>query len=111
MKNKERLQKAVKEIHIAPSIRDYIIELVNRLRHQPDLRAGPSPRGSIALLMGARARAFTQGRDFVIPDDVKGLLIPALYHRCQVTVEAEMEDISPEAIIKQVATEVPVPKV
>jgi MoxR-like ATPase len=106
-----RLRWAVKEVHVAAGVREYIVALVNKLREHPDLRSGPSPRGSIALLTGARARAFTRGRDYVIPDDVKGLLLPALYHRCHVKPEAEMENISVEAIIGQVATEVPVPKV
>lgn len=105
-----RLRRAVKEVQVAASVREYIVALVNRLRGHPDLRSAPSPRGSIALLTGARAQAFSRGRDYVIPDDVKGLLVPALYHRCHVTPEAEMENISVEAIIGQVAAEVPVPK-
>jgi MoxR-like ATPase len=60
--------------------------------------------------MGSRALAFIQGRDFVIPDDVKKLLVPALSHRLRISAEAEMENIAAEDIIKQVTTEVPVPK-
>jgi MoxR-like ATPase len=52
-----------------------------------------------------------QGRDFVIPDDVKSLLIPVLSHRLRISAEAEMENVTPEAIINQVASEVPVPKI
>jgi MoxR-like ATPase len=71
---------------------------------------GPSTRAAITLFKGSRALAFIQGRDFVIPDDVKRLLIPALSHRLQISAEAEMENISPESIINEVSTEVPVPK-
>jgi len=106
-----RLQQDVKKIHIADSVRRYILDIIDNLRHHQDIVLGPSTRAGIALLKGARARAFTQERDFVIPDDVKRLLAPVLSHRLQVSPEAEMEDISPEPIINEVATQVPVPKI
>jgi len=105
------LQQEVKSIHIADSIRNYIIDIMNNLRQQPNLSAVPSTRGSIALFKGARALAYTQGRDFVIPDDVKGLAIPALSHRLRISAEAEMEEITKEDIIKKALKEVAVPKV
>ena len=105
------LQQEVRKVYVADSIRQYIIDIANSLRHHQDLLPGPSPRGSIALFEGSRALAFVQGRDFVIPDDVKRLLIPALGHRLRISAEAEMEDVTGEAIINQVAAELPVPKV
>ncbi len=104
------LQQEVKTVHVADSIRHYIIGLLDSPRHQPDVSLGPSPRGGIALFRGARALAFTQGRDFVIPDDVKRLLIPALSHRLRISAEADMEKITPEAIINKIAAEIPVPR-
>lgn len=104
-------QQDVKKIHIADSIRNYIIDIVNNLRRQPDLSIVPSARGSIALFKGSRALAYTQGRDFVIPDDVKGLAIPALIHRLRVSTEAEMEELTNEDIINKALSEVAVPKV
>jgi len=106
-----QLQQEVKKVYIADSIRHYIIDILDNLRHHPDLSLGPSPRGGIALFKGSRALAFIQGRDFVIPDDVKRLFIPALCHRLRISAEAEMENVTPETIINQVATEVPVPKI
>ena len=106
-----QLQQEAKKVHIAESIRHYIVDIIDRLRRHPDLSLGPSPRGSIALLKGARALAFTQERDFVIPDDVKRLLVPALCHRIRISAEAEMEDVTPEDIVNKIATEVPVPKI
>jgi len=105
-----QLQQDVKNIHVSDSVRHYIVAILDRLRQHEDLLLGPSPRGSIALLRGARALAYTQGRDFVIPDDVKRLLVPALCHRLRISTEAEMEEVIPEAIINKVASEVPVPK-
>lgn len=106
-----QLQQEVKKIYIDESIRHYIIAILDRLRHHQDLSLGPSPRGAIALLKGSRALAFVQGRDFVIPDDVKRLLLPALSHRVRISAEAEMENITPEVIINKIAAEVPVPKI
>ena len=106
-----RLQEQVRAVHVADSIRGYIIEICNRLRQHPDLTLGPSPRGSIALLRGARAIAFIDGRDFAIPDDVKELAVPALYHRLRISAEAEMDNATPEGIIEKVLAEVPVPTV
>ena len=105
-----KLQKEVKKVYISDEVRRYIVSLIDALRHHQDVSPGPSPRGSIALLKGARALAFIQGRDFVIPDDVKRLLVPVISHRLRITAEAEMEDINPEVIINRVAAAVPVPK-
>ena len=106
-----QLQQEVKKVHIADGIRHYITNILDNLRRHQDLSIGPSPRGSIALLQGSRGLAFVQGRDFVTPDDVKRLLIPTLSHRLRISAEAEMEDVTPEAIINQVASETPVPKI
>ena len=105
-----RLQDEVKKLHVSQSIRSYILDILDRLRHHHDLLPSPGPRGGIALLQGARALAFIEGRDFVIPDDVKRLLIPALSHRLRISAEAEIENVRPETIIEQVASEVPIPK-
>lgn len=105
-----QLQHDVKKIYVADSIRHYILDILEGLRHHPDVARGPSPRGGIALYRGARAFAFIQGRDFVIPDDVKRPLVPAFSHRIRVSAEAEMENVTPETIINKIATQVPVPK-
>jgi len=105
------LQQEVKKVHIADSVRHYILDIIDSLRHHHDVALVPSTRAGIALFNGARALAFIHERDFVIPDDVKRLLIPSLCHRIRVIAEAEMEDIGPESIINEVATEIPVPKI
>ena len=104
------LQQDIKQIHVSDGIRNYIIEILSNLRHHQDLVIGPSSRGGIALFKGARALAFVEGRDFVIPDDVKKLLVPAICHRLVVNPEAEMEQVTPEAVLDQVVSAVPVPK-
>ena len=105
-----QLQQEVKKVHIADNVRRYILDIIDGLRHHPDVPPGPSPRASITLFKGARALAFVRGRDFVIPDDVKQLLVPALAHRLQLSAEAEMENITAEAIISEIADKVSIPK-
>jgi MoxR-like ATPase len=105
-----QLQQEIKKVYVADNVRRYIIDIIDRMRHHHDVLQGPSTRAGIALLKGARARAFVQERDFVIPDDVKALLVPALTHRLQITSEAEMEDIRPDSIINDAVNQIPVPK-
>ena len=104
------LQRAVKDVHISENIMDYIVSLVDRLRNDPDVLTGPSPRASIALYKGGRASAFLQLRDYVVPDDIKFLATAVLEHRLRLTPEAEMEDQLPGMVIERVLEEIPVPK-
>jgi len=105
-----RLQQEVKKVYFADGIRHYILQIIDRLRHHQDVLLGLSARSGIAVLRAARARAFTQERDYVIPDDIKRLLVPCLAHRLQLTPEAEMEEMSADSIINEVASQVPVPR-
>ena len=105
------LQKEVKDVYIADSVRRYILDIIDNLRRHRDILLGLSTRAGISLLRGARAKAYTEDRKFVVPDDVKQLLVPALSHRLQISPEAEMENIHPESIIEEIASQVPVPKV
>ena len=105
------LQKEVKEVHVADSIRRYILDIIDNLRRHQDIVLSVSTRGGIAILKGARARAYAEEREYVIPDDVKHVLTPALSHRLQISAEAEMETTNPESIIEEIAARVPVPKV
>lgn len=106
-----RLQQEVKTVYVDDGIRQYIVDVAERLRRHQDVLVGPSPRGSIALFRGARALAFIRGRDFVTPDDVKELFMPAFHHRLRISAEVEMDNVTPEAIIKEVAEEAAVPRV
>ncbi|MDD5126674.1 MAG: MoxR family ATPase [Dehalococcoidales bacterium] len=105
-----QLQQEVKKVHTADNVRRYILDIIDKLRHNPDISHAPGPRASIALLKSARARAFLNGRDFVIPDDIKTLAIPVLAHRLRLSSEAEMDNITIEAIIKKILRETAVPK-
>ncbi|MBE7490623.1 MAG: MoxR family ATPase [Planctomycetes bacterium] len=75
------VQEAVKKVRVEPAIADYILEIVAETRNHPKLVSGVSPRGSVALLRAAQAHALIEGRDYVVPDDIKALAVPALAHR------------------------------
>jgi MoxR-like ATPase len=98
-----------RQVHVAPAVRRYIVDLVDASRKHPDVYLGASPRASIMLLRAARAYAAAEGRDFVIPDDVKALAKPVLSHRVIVTADAVMSGRSVDAVLNELLHEVPVP--
>ncbi|MBC7260054.1 MAG: MoxR family ATPase [Chloroflexi bacterium] len=102
-------QEAVKEVHIDDAIKEYIVELVNTSRKHPDIYLGASPRGSLALYKTAQAKAAVEGRDYVIPDDVKALAIPALAHRLIVSPAARIKNVDARVVVQEILDSVPVP--
>ncbi len=105
-----KLQEEVKKVTVAENVRNYIIAIIDRLRHNADLSVFPSPRASISLFRGARSLAYLDGREFVIPDDVKRLALPCLSHRIHLLPESEMQNKTTETVIKSVLESLPVPK-
>jgi MoxR-like ATPase len=108
-----RLQEATDRVRADDSVLDYLMALVAATRSSSLLTLGVSPRGSLALLRAARARALADGRDYVVPDDIKSLAVPALAHR--VMVRARMgvpgaESMDGEAVIRTIVQDVPVPR-
>ncbi|MGF0166181.1 MoxR family ATPase [Streptomyces albidoflavus] len=101
---------AVARTSVAPEIAAYIVDVCRATRDSPSLSLGASPRGATALLSTARAWAWLTGRDYVIPDDVKALVLPTLRHRVQLRPEAEMEGVTPDAVLTSLLTRVPVPR-
>ncbi len=97
------------QVHVAPAIRRYIVDLVEATRHHSDMYLGASPRASIMVLRASRAMAAAEERDYVIPDDVKALAVPALAHRVIVTADAVMSGRSPEVVLQEILADVPVP--
>jgi MoxR-like ATPase len=98
-----------RQVHVAPALRRYIVDLVEATRHHSDMYLGASPRASIMILRAARAMAASEERDFVIPDDVKALAIPVLAHRVIVTADAIMSGRSADVILRELLVDVPVP--
>jgi MoxR-like ATPase len=98
-----------RKVHAAPAIRRYIVDLVESTRSHPDLYLGASPRASIMILRAARAMAAAEERDYVIPDDVKRLAMPALAHRVIPTADAVMGGRMPTAILTELLDTVSIP--
>ena len=106
------LQDAADRVRADESVLDYLMALVAASRASRLLTLGVSPRGSLALLRAARAQALADGRDFLVPDDVKALAVPALAHRVLVRAGAGEAGSGPgaEAVIRAIAQDVPVPR-
>jgi MoxR-like ATPase len=103
------LQRAVEQVHVAESIGHYIVDLVDSTRTTPRVQVGASPRGALALLKLSRCRAAVQGRDFVTPEDVKAVSVPALAHRLILRPELWVQRISAEDVVREVLDTVPTP--
>jgi MoxR-like ATPase len=93
------LQRAVWDVHVDDTVRDYVVRLVHATRTHGDLALGASPRGSLALFKSAQALAVLRGRDFVLPDDIKTLAQPTLVHRLIVRPESALRGYTAERIL------------
>jgi MoxR-like ATPase len=105
-----RAVESAKGVYVSDPAKKYIISLVTELRRSPTLRIQPSTRASIALMKGARALALIEGRDHVLPDDVKFLAPYVFHHRIFLSSEAEADEVTPHSIVEGVLEKVPVPK-
>jgi MoxR-like ATPase len=105
------IQASARQVQVSPLVNKYIVAIVNSLRNDPDMLSGCSTRASIALFKCARVLALFDGRDFVIPDDVKRLIHPALEHRIKVKPEAEMDDVTPRMLLDRTLEKIPVPTI
>ncbi len=102
-------QEEIKSVYVAPKIKRYIVDLVRQTRQHAEVYLGASPRGSLALYRTGQARAAMDGREFVLPDDVKELVRPALAHRVILGPAARLRDLSADQILTEILARVPVP--
>jgi MoxR-like ATPase len=103
-------QREVKSVRVEPALFNYIVQIARRTRDWPSLSLGASPRAAISLMVVARAMAAMDGRDYVIPDDVKAAAPPVLRHRVVLKPEADLEGLTADLIITDVLRAVEVPK-
>jgi MoxR-like ATPase len=101
---------AVRTVHVAEPLKQYVIRLVAATRSSPELRLGASPRATLHLLRAGRARAALDGRDFVIPDDMQALALPVLAHRLLPSAEAVVTRQSPERVLASIVEHLPLPQ-
>ena len=103
------VQEAVKSVYVDDLIKRYIIALTASTRDHPEISLGSSPRGSLALFHGAQALALIEGRDYALPDDVKGLMRPMLSHRIILSPAARMSGVTSGDVVSGVIDQVAVP--
>jgi MoxR-like ATPase len=103
------MQRALEQVHVSDAIAGYIVDLVTATRDSKQLAVGASPRGSLALLKLSRAKAAIDGRDFVVPEDVKAVAVPALAHRLTLRPELWVQRIRGEDIVAEALETVPTP--
>jgi len=104
------MQQAIEQVHVDHSVGLYMVDLVAATRSASGVQVGASPRGSLALLKLSRCRAALRGRDYVIPEDVKSVAVPALAHRLALRPELWVQRLRPEDIVLSLLDEVPTPK-
>src|SRR4030095_14242530 len=104
------MQAAVEHVHASDPIERYIVSLTTATRQHAHVQIGASPRGSLALYQLARAHAMVQARDFVLPDDVKAMVIPALAHRLLLKPELWVRGMQAEAIVQDILARTSIPK-
>jgi MoxR-like ATPase len=103
------LRRAARWVHVAEELLVYLAQLADGVRRSPQVDLPVSPRAALALLEAGRAAALLEGRDFLIPDDLKRLLAPCWAHRVILTPESELEGLTPRRLLETVAAAVPVP--
>ncbi|MEF8819467.1 MAG: MoxR family ATPase [Haloferacaceae archaeon] len=107
----EAARRTVGEVFVTEAVRDYILDIVAGTRTNADITHGASPRAAIALLQASKARAATRGRTYLIPDDPKALATQVLAHRLVLSTEAELSDVAPEEVVRDVLEAVATPNV
>jgi MoxR-like ATPase len=103
-----QMQAGIREVYVDQAVAEYIVRLVTATREHPDVYLGASPRGSLNLYRASQAFAALDGRDYVIPDDVKHLAVAILAHRLIVKSQASLREIDPDAIVREILAQVPI---
>jgi MoxR-like ATPase len=105
----EALIATARAVHVAPSLKAYLVDLADATRRHPQLALGMSPRATLSLMRVARARAAADSRGYVVPDDLKALARPVLGHRLLATAEAQLQGISSADVLDEILRALPVP--
>jgi MoxR-like ATPase len=103
------MQRSVEDVHVSEILGRYIVALINATRESPSVQVGASPRGSLAVMKLSRVKALLDGRDFVVPDDVKAVAVPALAHRLALRPELWVQRVQAEDVVRECMSSVPVP--
>ena len=105
------MQQADSNVHLADSLYNYIVRLADATRHHPAVQLGVSPRGTLAVVSMAKAYAFLLGRDYVVPEDVQGILSDTCAHRLILSPQAKINHLAPQKILEKILAETPLPPI
>lgn len=105
------MQQAVANVHLTDSMYTYMVRLADATRHHPAVELGVSPRGTLALVSMAKAYAFLLGRDYVVPEDVQGVLFDTCAHRLILSPQARINHLAPQKILEKILAETPLPPI
>jgi MoxR-like ATPase len=104
------MRESLEQVEVSPDLVDYAVAVVEATRHHPQIQVGASPRGILALVQLARGEALMRGRDYVVPDDVKHIAVPALAHRVVLRPELWVRQVSSDDVIAGIVASVPTPR-
>ena len=104
------MRDSLEQVEVSPDLLDYVVSIVGATRQHPQIQVGASPRGGLALVQLARGQALLRERDYVIPDDVKTIAVPALAHRITLRPELWVRQVSADDVVARLLTTVPVPR-
>jgi MoxR-like ATPase len=104
------MRRSLEQVEVSPDLLEYVVALIGATRSNSQIQVGASPRGGLFLVQLARAQAVLRGRDYVIPDDIKAVGVPALGHRITLRPELWVRKVSPEDVISRILASVPVPR-
>ena len=104
------MRQTLEEVEVTPDLLDYIVAIVTATRKDPQVQVGASPRGGLALVQLARGRAVLSNRDYVVPDDIKQVAVPALAHRVTLRPELWVRQVSADDVVAKLLSAVPTPK-
>jgi MoxR-like ATPase len=106
-----KAQQIIKNVHVDPKLRGYLLQIISQTRSHEDLALGGSPRASIALFRCAQAMAAIRGRNYVLPDDLKKIIEPVMNHRVILRPESRLRKVSTENVIDEIVSEIAVPTI
>jgi MoxR-like ATPase len=104
------MRRSLEDVEVSPDLLDYVVAIVRATREHAQVQVGASPRGALALVQLARGQAVLRTRDFVIPDDIKSVAVPALAHRITLRPELWVRQVSPDDVVARLLTSVPAPQ-
>jgi MoxR-like ATPase len=104
------MRDSLEDVEVSPDVLDYVVSIVGATRDHPQIQVGASPRGGLALVQLARGQALLRQRDYVIPDDVKSIAVPALAHRITLRPELWVRQVSADDVVARLLATVPVPR-